>query len=237
MIKEIFKNLFKELFPQNFTCDLCGKEIFEGDNFCPECKKRIIKNDQATCPVCGRKTAIDEICLECKADPPKFDRAVSPLIYQDGSAQIIARFKNGEGYLKEYFCDLMQQSAQEFLPVDFVICVPMTKKAERKRGYNQAELLAKGLCKRLNLQFEREVVLKIKETEEQKSLSKQKRLENLKGCFRLHKKAICKDKTILVVDDVLTTGATSDAVCRLLKNAKAKRIYFISIASVEYKAY
>ena len=237
MIKEIFKSVFKELFPQNFTCDLCGKEIFEGDNFCAECKKRIIKNNQATCPVCGRKTKVDEICLECKAEAPKFDRALSPLVYQDGSAHLSAKFKNGAGYLKEYFCDLMQQKAQEILPVDFVICVPMTKNAERKRGYNQAELLAKGLCKRLNLQFEKDVVLKIKETDEQKTLSKKQRFENLKGCFRLHKRAICKEKTILVIDDVLTTGATVDAICKLLKNAKAKKIYFISIASVEYKIY
>ena len=89
--------------------------------------------------------------MECKARVPLFKKAVSPLVYEGGSTVLIAKFKNGEGYLKEYFADLIAKKLTEFNELNCITFVPMTKDAVRARGYNQAELLAKAVSKRLDL--------------------------------------------------------------------------------------
>ena len=93
-MKGLGKFLSETLFPDNFTCDICGIETFE-TNVCDECLKTIEFNNKTTCPVCGRKTVRAEICYECKAQAPLFKKGVSALIYRDGAAVLIKKFKNG----------------------------------------------------------------------------------------------------------------------------------------------
>ncbi|MDE7075794.1 MAG: double zinc ribbon domain-containing protein, partial [Clostridia bacterium] len=69
----VFKAILDSIFPENFTCELCGIEIFDGDRFCKDCRKTIIFNDGVTCPVCGRMTDVAELCLDCKALAPIYD--------------------------------------------------------------------------------------------------------------------------------------------------------------------
>ena len=235
-----FGNLKKAVseifFPQSFTCDICGIETFD-TNICPACLKTITFNNKTTCPVCGRKTVRPEICLECKAETPRFKKAVSPLVYDGGAVALIAKFKNGYGYLKEYFADLIAAKLADFEKADCIVYIPMTKKAKNKRGYNQAELLAKSLSERTQIPVLKDGLIKAKETAAQKSLSRKERAVNLAECFKIENRKEIKDKTILLVDDVLTTGATSDAACRKLLEAGAKRVYFATVASVEYKQF
>jgi competence protein ComFC len=111
----------------------------------------------------------------------------------------------------------------------------MTKRAVRKREYNQAELLAKSISKRIDLPVIKNCVLKIKETAEQKSLSRKERVKNLKGCFKVEKASEIKGKKVLLIDDVLTTGATAEAITEKLLKAGADSVYLATVASVEYK--
>lgn len=231
------KNALSEaFFPNSFTCDICGIETFDG-NICPDCLKTVTFNDKVTCPVCGRKTVRPEICLECKAETPKFKKAVSPLVYDGGAVTLIAKFKNGSGYLKDYFAGLICKKLENLPEADCIVYVPMTKKAVRSRGYNQAEILAKSISERTQIPVLKEIFVKVKETAEQKNLSKKERAANLAGCFNVASRAEIKDKTVLLVDDVLTTGATADAACKKLLQAGAKRVYFAAVASVEYKPF
>ena len=228
------KFLGEAVFPRSFTCDICGIETFDG-NLCPDCLKTITFNNKATCPVCGRKTVRPEICIECKADAPLYKKACSPLVYENGATALIAKFKNGSGYLKEYFADIMAESLKCLSDFDCIVYVPMTEKAVRKRGYNQAELLANSLSERLNKPVIKDALIKETDTAEQKNLSRKERAKNLSGSIKVEKCDEIKDKTVLLVDDVLTTGATADTVCRKLLSAGAKRIYLATVASVEYK--
>lgn len=221
------------MFPQRFTCDLCGVEIFDGENLCAKCAKTVPPNNAATCPVCGRRTQTNAMCFECKAHSPAFKKAVSALIYKDGAAALVHKFKNGCGYLKEYFADLLAPKCAQFDDAQAVCYIPMTVKAQTKRGYNQAELLARALAKRLNLPVLDGALTKIKETQEQKSLTGTEREQNLKGCFRADRKTI-EGKTLILTDDVLTTGATAEAAVTQLKKRGAKEVYFATVASVEY---
>lgn len=235
-LSNIKKALTETFFPESFTCDICGIETFDA-NICPDCLKTMTFNDKSTCPVCGRKTARHEICLECKAETPQFKKAVSPLVYDGGAVTLIAKFKNGCGYLKEYFSDLIAAKLENFPKADCIVFVPMTKKAVRRRGYNQAELLAKSLSERMQIPLLIDGLIKDKDTAAQKTLSKKERAVNLAGCFKAGNRGAVKGKAVLLVDDVLTTGATADAACKKLLQAGAKCVYFATVASVEYKQF
>jgi len=231
---QIKKFLCENLFPREFTCDICGLETYEG-NLCPDCKKTVKFNDGTTCPVCGRKTVRPEICIECKAKPPEYKKAVSALVYVNGGLRLLSKFKNGFAYLKEYFADLLAVSVKDLPEADCMVYVPMTEKSQKIRGYNQTKLLAHALSKRISVPVIDGAVIKIKKNKAQKGLTRTERAENVKGCFEVKNREAIKDKNVLVLDDILTTGATADEVCRLIKSAGAKTVYFASIASVEYK--
>ena len=229
----IGKFIKESLFPLSFTCDGCGIETFEG-NLCPECLKNTTFNNQATCPICGRKTVRREICIECKAKPPLFEYGISALIYEGTAVKLIHKFKNGDAYLKDYFADLIVSKLDIIAQIDYIAFVPMTKKAEFKRGYNQSKLLAESISKRINVPV-CDVIEKVKDTSTQKSLSGKDRAKNLEGSFKAKDKNALLDKNILLIDDILTTGATADAVCMSLFRAGAMKVFLATIASVEYK--
>lgn len=229
----IAKWLKSNIFPEDFTCELCGKEVLQDGRFCADCAKLVTFNDGEVCPVCGRKTITDALCLECKQLAPKFEKAASAIVYKDGGAQLIYKFKRGSAYLKDYFADLLVEKCAFAADADGICFVPMTEKDRKRRGYNQAELLARALSKRLEIPLIEGAIEKTKDTRQQKSLTKEQRRENLKGSFKSFRKKV-KGKKIILVDDVMTTGATAEAVCTELKRRGAEKIYFLTAASVEY---
>ena len=233
MANKFIKTLKDIFFPLNYTCDVCGAESF-GSNICESCLKTVTLNNKVTCPICGRKTVRPEICLECKAQPPKYKRAVSPLVYDGGVIELIAKFKNGYGYLREYFSKLIAEKLAELPKADCIIYVPATKKMQKFRGYNQTELVAKSLSKLIDTPVVLNAAIKVKQNSEQKGLSFKERQENVKGAFKVVKAEELKDKTVLILDDVLTTGATADEMCKVTLAAGAKCVYVATIASVEY---
>lgn len=216
------------------TCELCGREVFDGSRFCEDCIETVVFNDGTTCPKCGRRTKLPELCLDCKAQVPVFDVGVSALSYTEGAQTLIHAFKSSRPYLKNYFADLLADKCRQFTDAEAVCFVPMTAAAQYRRGYNQAYLLAKELAARLKLPLLKKAIVKVKETEEQKTLSRRERENNLKSVFKADKELVA-GKTLIVVDDVLTTGATADAICTELKKRGAAKLYFATVASVEYK--
>lgn len=231
----IVKSILDAIFPPNFTCEICGIEIFDGGHLCKKCEKTVEFNNGDTCRVCGRKTEYPALCLECKASAPRYDKAVSALVYGGGAQNLILKYKDGQPYLKDYFSELIHEKSAQFTDADAVCFVPMTKAAEGKRGYNQSYLLAKELAKKLKLPLLKTAIEKVKATSSQKTLSKSERAINLMTSFKARREEV-EGKNIIVVDDVLTTGATADAVCGELKKRGAAKVYFATVASVEYKS-
>lgn len=234
MFEKTLKFIKENVFPDAFTCDICGVETFKG-NLCSDCLKTVTFNNGAKCPVCGRKTPRNEICLECKQRPPIFEKALSPIVYDDGGRDLVLKFKNGNGYLKEYFADLIADELFFFPIPECIVYVPMTKAAERKRGYNQSKILAEAISKRTDTPLIKDTVVKIKSTTGQKELGRKEREKNLAGSFKVVKHDEIKGKAVLLVDDILTTGATADEVAKCLLKAGAEKVYLATIASVEYK--
>lgn len=235
MEKMRFLDLVREnLFPDKFTCDICGVESF-GSNLCPDCTKKTPQNCGATCQICGRRTVIDGICLECKEQAPPYKRGVSAFVYEDYVIVLIAKFKNGKAYLKEFFADELVKKVALLPPFDCIVYVPMLKKAEKRRGYNQSRLLAYALSKRVGVPVIDDALVKVKENKVQKSLSAKERFKNIEGCFKVNKRDELRGKTVLVVDDILTTGATAMEMTKVLLKAGVKCVYLATVASVDYK--
>lgn len=232
-LKDICIKVRDVLFPPDITCDLCGSEVFDGSHFCRRCAPTVTFNDGTVCPVCGRRTTRPEICIDCKAEPPIYKRGASALVYKDGGARLVLRFKRGNPYLKDYLGRLMAQKARSLPGCDAVTYIPITKKRRRERGYNQGLLLAEVISGELGIPVVHALTKK-RETDEQKSLTRRERAENLKGCFAIADRKGVKAKKILLADDVLTTGATAAEACRELKIAGAAEVYLVTAASVEW---
>lgn len=235
VLKKFLKAVREELFPENFTCDICGAETF-GTNLCADCLKCVPFNDKDTCPICGRKTFRPEICMECKNKPPLYKKAVSPLVYSDGGTVLVSKFKKGRAHLKEFFADKITADLVGFPKIDCIVYVPLSKISLIKRGYNQSFLLAEGISERTSTPVIKRAVVRVKKTKMQKDLSRKEREENVRGAFKVDKRGEIKDKSVLLVDDVMTTGATVGEISKILIAAGAKAVYVATAASVEYRA-
>ena len=230
---------------RGYVCDACGAEIFyyPQERLCGACQDKLLYNDGFTCEKCGRKTVTEGVCLSCKRTLPNFTIGISPLVYIAETAALINRIKNGDRrlvyFLGESAADTLvrrlQGSRYELNEHALLIPVPLTQEKERARGYNQAEELARIIAAKLGLALDTETLIKKRETMQQKHLTEQERAQNLKGAFHVHKRKLVQDKTIILVDDVMTTGATGSECARTLMNAGAKAVVFLTVASLPEK--
>lgn len=220
---------------QNLTCDICGREVFGGERFCGQCRDALPWIGRDRCPVCGRAQKEAGLCLECKQIRPQYSAARSLFRHEGEAARLVLRLKNGERYLAQTLCEFLTPLLAEFPDADAVTFVPMTEKAERARGYNQSYLLAGAISKQSGLEL-LDVVKKVRETDAQKSLGRRERQKNLKGCFKVEEKKCVAGKTIVLIDDTLTTGATAGEVSERLNAAHAKKVYLVTVTSVGERA-
>lgn len=217
----------------NFTCDLCGREVFSGEHVCEPCRKILPWNDGNVCPLCGRKVGEKGICLECKYKRLPVDKARSALLHEGEAAHLVMRAKKHK-YLCRTLAELMEPLLKEFSDADALVFVPMTEKAYKKRGYNQSRLIAEELSRRSGLPV-LDVAVKTRETDAQKSLGRQAREKNLEGCFHISDRKAVKGKKLLIIDDTLTTGATAGEYASRLKRAGATAVYALTATSVQTK--
>ena len=235
MLSKIKAFIKKYFFNPKWRCLNCGKEIFnEKEYFCQKCSSELPFNDKTICEHCGRKViAAEEYCSTCKNKLIDLDKCRSVFNYQMPINKLIKNLKyDNARYLVDYFSErLSLLYLKSYFNADIITCVPMTEKSKKKRGYNQSELLAKALSEQVGVEY-KDLLIKTRETERQARLNKKDRLGNLKGAFKVIDKKTVKDKSVLIVDDVTTTGATSQVIAERLKKAGAKQVFLITIASV-----
>ena len=145
------------------------------------------------------------------------------------------KFKSEKEYA-DFLTEGMLRSVLEsfsYKDIDLVTFVPMSRKSERKRGFNQSKLLAEKLAKKLFLPCE-DTLVKIRETSNQHKLSREMRRENIKDAFALKNNADIKGKTVLICDDIKTTGSTLLACEKALLNGGAKDVYCVVVALPVY---
>lgn len=222
------------LFNKKWRCNNCGIEIFDGEYFCEQCKDKLPFNDGLICQHCGRKVeAPTDYCLTCKNTLVSVDKSRSVFVYEKPISQMISKAKYfGKRYYLEIFATYMSNVYfKHYFNADIITFVPMTEKAKAKRGYNQSQILAELLAKRINLSVFYGVEKK-KETERQAKLNRAQRLKNLTDAFKINDKNQIKEKSVIIIDDVTTTGSTAEALATKLKKAGASEVFLLTVASV-----
>lgn len=213
------------LFPPR--CCFCGGIVRDASRPCPSCEKRLSLILGRKCPLCG---AGEELC-RCRKQPRDFDRCVSCAYYSGPMKRAIHHFKfRGAPGAAVPLAGLMETALKSELagiPFDRITFVPMAPARQRMRGYNQAELLARELSRRTGIPLEG-LLEKTKDTPMQHTLNAQERRENLRGSFAVT--GPVRGRTILLVDDVVTTGETLQECARCLRDEGAKAIYCVTAA-------
>lgn len=203
-------------------------------NRCPLCKK-IIKYDELICKRCIKDIKpTDNFCikcgfLHCECDNNKYyDRAFSLGVYEGKLRDALLRLKKEKNNeLIDFFAGQIKKKLKGF-KFDCIVFVPMTKDRKRKSGFNQACELAKGLSKELGVPICKNALIKVKDYSHHE-LSGMKRADAVKDAFSKGEAADIKGKSILLADDIMTTGSTVNECSRVLKEMGAS---FIAVASV-----
>lgn len=140
----------------------------------------------------------------------------------------------GKSYLYQGLGEIMVYTMEEvglIDKIDGIVFVPMEEGREARRGYNQSKLLAKYIATSLNIPFFSKHLIKVRKTEEQNKLKRRERLVNLKDSFKVINKKDIKNKDILIIDDIITTGATMEECAKTLVEAGANKVYGLALTS------
>jgi ComF family protein len=227
------------LFPP--LCISCRAPVSEPGAFCSKCWQSIRFLDGAMCECCGLPFELDpgprSLCAACLANPPAFDKARAVMRYDEHSRGPILALKHADRLeLVPGFARWLERGGQSLL-VDTEVILPVPLHARRlwARRYNQSAELARILGRSAGKPVNFEVLLRARHTPSQGAMpSARARRRNMRGAFRLapgHKSAIA-GRNILLIDDVLTTGATIDACARTLKRAGAAKVFVLALARV-----
>lgn len=226
-------NVITEWFAPTVRCLCCGKDVFDGTAFCPDCTKLVVYNNGKTCKRCGVGIEGEEdYCGNCAFDRIYFDQAYSVFSYEGAVQKAILsmKFNNLASYAKVFAKYLVFLAAKVDLQYDIVTFAPMSRSSLRKRRYNQAQQLAKHFCDLLDKDdLLVEAIVKQKETKPQEQLNRSERKTNLVNAYSIN--ADVSGKRVLVIDDVKTTGATLNECAKVLKNAGATAVYGLTVAA------
>lgn len=200
------------------------------------------------CIVCGkyiddtRRYALCDHCIKhMNFGVSEFDYGFAAMGYGLYERRLIFNLKyDGKTYIAPILADIIydalysnltSEKCRDLLKADLVMPVPLHPNRLRDRGFNQSEKIAKHLCKKLGIPLETKALIRIKDTHTQRALSKKDRKLNMEGVFDVPKlkKSMIKDKNIILIDDIYTTGATIDACSKILKENGAKKIYALTL--------
>ncbi len=232
-IWRIWNPFRRALFPDDITCDICGAELKSDKKYriCSECAAKLPTTKGHRCYCCGMPLAGEgQYCMRCTDYEMIFRINRSPLVYSDAAKDLIYRLKyKGQKYLARTLAEMMvDEYRAEELSAEIIVFVPMTAAEERKRGFNQSELLARIVGEELGLPV-LPALVKNRETPPQKTLSGRERRKNLVGVFACIFKEI-KGRAILLIDDVFTTGATTNECAKVLFEAGADSVEVLTAA-------
>lgn len=241
MFRGLLKGIKDLIYPN--CCPACKGRI-SGDKkerlICGRCREDIEKNLPPFCASCGRHLdnpgAAKNVCHGCLDAKFHFDRAFSPCVYKGTVKKLIHEFKyNGKDYLGEPLAGLMNEFIRDYrLPIeymDFILPIPLHKSRLREREFNQAVILSEQVAGEFGKRVLADILVRSRHTKSQTELSPEKRRLNVEGSFSVKDAAAVKGANILLVDDVLTTGATLSEASRILKQNGAGIIVAMTLAS------
>ena len=221
------------------NCVLCGDFVKREISLCLACEESLPRIDHA-CKQCGisleKNTTQNDLCGQCIQISPEVDYTISLFHYENPVSYLIGQMK----FQQQLSCaailgsllraEIIKGNTSHTLP-DALLPVPLHSNRLAKRGFNQSLEISRSIAKEKQLPLLLNTVSRVKNTAAQTHLNKQERLKNVKGCFNLTKAPSMEH--IVIVDDVITTGATTNELARLLKSSGVKKVGVWSIARAD----
>jgi ComF family protein len=215
-------------------CAGCGMIVGDVHSFCPECWKQVEFLGDSGCQTCGLPLqATDEAtCAVCLAKPPRISRSRAAVAYGELARSLAIRLKYGRKValartMARYMAPLVRDGGDRLL-----VPVPLHRTRLWSRGFNQSALVAREISRRLGIAADPLALSRIRRTPPLKGMSPIQRRKTVADAFRVRDKAAVAGKTVILIDDVLTTGSTAEACARTLKRAGAARVELVSWARV-----
>ena len=229
--------LSKVLYPAGLKCLLCGAELSVpiSPAFCPDCATSLKPSVGMLCVHCGEPIDKGTVCKNCAIVIPNFDRVISCYQYDSAIGRLIVGAKDGgKSHLAYVFADAMAKAYRDapardgVMPADFVTYVPWDKKTEVERGNNSNRLTAEAFSKNVELPLIKALVRVKKASDSAKTgATRIERLNQIADCFAVNpalgkaddgRVETLSGKHVILIDDVVTTGATAGECARILKN-------------------
>jgi ComF family protein len=237
LAQEIGRGLLELVYPG--VCGVCHRPLGgEPGDFCAACRAALTDDPHATCPRCastlGPGVAPGDDCVRCRGESCQFERVVRLGPYEGLRREIVLRLKHGhhEG-LAEAVGELWAAAAADRLRAigaGVVVPVPLHWRRRWRRGYNQAAVLARSLASGLHIPCREHWLRRVRATLFQTTLAPSARRDNVRGAFRAGADPWVRGVTVLLVDDVLTTGHTASEAARALRAAGAARVVVAVLA-------
>ena len=227
------------VWPRRCAVEGCGRPVDRpGRHVCSACFASLPYHDRRGCRVCGAVPAADEpndfTCAECQEDPPAYDLCRSAIRHEFAGRQLVLDLKfRRRTWLREDLVDLLEGAARAKLDVsdvDVVVPVPLHRWRRFVRRFNQAELLAEGLAERIGRLCLPAALRRTRDTGHQSRLGGKARRANVKGAFEVRRPELLRGRTVLLVDDVSTTGATLSECAAALKKAGAAHVWCLTVS-------
>ena len=237
----IFKKIKRFFFPEDFGCVLCGRRgdpwgSLGGAVLCSHCKEHFPKAGPHVCLCCGRPVGSkDSLCRFCAADQSGFDRAVAVFDYRENVRSFVFDIKyHDQPWLTKYAGRAMADKLLRLdETIDVITYVPIHFKKKRKRGFDQAQLMAQNMAYSMGLPCET-LLTRIRNTAPQSGLRDRERRENVRNAFQIlpEKLDLIQNRCVAVVDDVMTTGSSLAEISSILRQNGARRVIGVCFAAV-----
>jgi ComF family protein len=231
------------LFPRR--CPICDKILkFDGELICKECKNKLVYIIEPRCKKCGKQLdkPQQEYCYDCKEKEHLYKMGIAGFSHVGEIKKSIydIKYSNRREYVDFYVNEMCKFHKRQILDwgCEGLIPVPLHYKRKIKRGYNQAEVIARAFSKELGIKVYNNGLKRVKNTKPQKELNDIERRKNLENAFEINKKNskvarnsnITKLKKVILIDDIYTTGTTIDACTKELLQGGIEEVYYLSLS-------
>ena len=238
-LKKIKETVLELVYPTK--CPFCGEIVSAGkkktaahNGICKECREKYPYISEPRCMCCGKPLTdpVKEYCYDCSRQKHFFVDGRSLWVHKDAveNAVYAMKYQNRRIYGQTFGKELAEQFSSYLWKrkITRIVPVPLHLRRKRKRGFNQAEIIAKVLAENTGISMDAGAIKRTRATSPQKELGDKGRKRNIRGAFTAQKSV--KGENIVLIDDIYTTGSTLDEAARVLKKAGAENVYFLTVS-------